>query len=146
MTTRRRELHKSTAAASFLSTWAGVGNLLDEVSDEEKLQILQHYIEVIEFRETDAGGKVWVYALQLFPEVRQYFDSDNGNGDVECSSPPKSPKTPNGATLLEEGSPAALTEDALVCTGVRLAPRQRYEPSTHRLTPPIKFLAGCSSV
>ncbi|HZZ82384.1 MAG TPA: recombinase family protein, partial [Gemmataceae bacterium] len=67
---------KTTAAAAFLSTWSGVGNLLGEVPDEEKQQILQHYVEVIEFRETDASGKVGVYAIQLFPEVRQYFNGD----------------------------------------------------------------------
>jgi hypothetical protein len=98
------------------------------VSDGEKMQILQHYVEVIEFRETDASGKVGVYALQLFPEVRQYFDpgDTDGDGDVPVSCPPRSPKTPSGATSPEEGGPAALTpEDASVCTSVRLAPRLR---------------------
>lgn len=106
---------KTTAAAAFLSTWTGVGNLLGEVPDEEKQQILQHYGEVIEFRETDASGKVGVYAIQLFPEVRQYFD---GDGDSPASTRTKPPKTPSGAALLEKGSPAMLNEaEAAVCSG-----------------------------
>lgn len=115
---------KSDAAAAFLSTWTGVGNLLGEVSDEEKQEILRHYVEVIEFRKTDDGGKVGVYAIQLFPEVRQYFDPGDTDGDVLPSCPPRSPRTPSGATSPEEGGPAALTpEDAVVCTGVCLAPQ-----------------------
>lgn len=115
---------KTDAAAAFLSTWAGVGNLLGEVSDEEKQQILQHYVEVIEFRKTDDGGKAGVYAIQLFPEVRQYFDPGDADGDVPASCPPRSPKTPSGATSPEEGGPAALTsKDASVCRSVCLAPR-----------------------
>ncbi|MBY0527977.1 MAG: recombinase family protein [Gemmataceae bacterium] len=131
VTDRQRPLDaKSTSAAAFLATWTGVGDLLGDVPDGEKQQILQHYIEVIEFRETDAIRKVGVYALQLFPEVRRYFDTERGEGDVEASSPPKPPRTPNGATLPAEGSPFALTEDGVVCTAVRLAPRLGLEPRT----------------
>lgn len=95
---------------------------------------------MIEFRETDPSGKVGVYALQLFPEVRQYFRPDDGDGDAAFAGPPRSPKTPNGAAFPEEGNPAQLTEDAAVCTGVRLAPRVGFEPTTRRLT------AGCSTI
>ena len=131
VTDRQRPLDaKSTAAAAFLSTWAGIGNLFGEVSDGEKMQILQHYVEVIEFRETDASGKVGVYALQLFPEVRQFFDADGGQGEGGAFSPPRPPRTPKGATFPEESSPAALTEDGVVCTAVRLAPRLGLEPRT----------------
>lgn len=133
VTDRQRPLDaKSTAAATFLSTWAGIGNLFGEVTDGEKMQILQHYVEVIEFRETDTSGKVGVYALQLFPEVRQYFDTDGGQGEGGEFSPPRFPRTPNGATFPEEGSPAALTEDGVVCTAVRLAPRR--QPSSKRVS------------
>lgn len=100
---------KSDAAAAFLSTWAGVGNLLGEVSDEEKQEILRHYVEVVEFRKTDDGGKVGVYAIQLLPEVRQYLhpSDPDGDGDTRVFSPTKSPNTPSGATSPQEGGPAA---------------------------------------
>ena len=103
------------------------------MTDEEKKQILQHYVEVIEFRETDADGKVGVYALQLFPEVRHYFNPDDGDnvGDsARLPGPPTPPRTPqaaNVATLPKEGNTAPLTaEDAVVCTGVELAPRDEH--------------------
>ena len=94
------------------------------------MQILQHYVEVLEFRETDPSGKVGVYALQLFPEVRQFFDPDGRQGDGESLCPPTFHRTSNGATFPEEDSPAALTGDGVVCTAVRLAPRPGLEPGT----------------
>jgi len=126
---RQRPLDaETTAAEKFLATWTGIGDLFDEISDEEKRQILQHYVEVVEFRDSDPVQKIGVYAIQLFTGVRKYFDPNEDDGLAEPVSPTRPPKTPNGAAASND--PVELTEDTVVCTGVRLAPRLGLEPRT----------------
>lgn len=43
-------------ARALLETWQDVGELPDAATEEERLQILQHYIEVIELGPIDPHG------------------------------------------------------------------------------------------
>ncbi len=69
-------------ARSFLDTWQDVGELLDAATTEERLQILQHYIEVVEIGLIDPLTRTGTYAMRLFPEVRpdRGSDFDSGKG------------------------------------------------------------------
>jgi site-specific DNA recombinase len=86
----------SEDAQSFLETWQDIGELLVTATPEERMQILQHYIEVVEIGVIDRETRTGSYAMRLFPEVRPDrgfdFGSDNGPDD---SNP--SPETTNGA-------------------------------------------------
>jgi hypothetical protein len=85
----------SDDARSFLETWQDIGELLRSATPEERMQILQHYIEVIELGLIDRDTRTGSYAMRLFPEVRPDrgfdFGSDNGPDD---GSP--APETTNG--------------------------------------------------
>jgi hypothetical protein len=86
----------SDDAHSFLESWQDVGELLEAATPEERLQILQHYIEVVELGPIDPDTRTGRYAMRLFPEVRPDrgfdFGGDNGSDD---STP--GPETTNGA-------------------------------------------------
>ncbi len=128
-------------AQAFLETWQDVGELLDAATTEERLQILQHYIEVIELGNIDRETRTGTYALRLFPEVRPDrgfdFGDGGGNGPDDVNS---GPETTNGAVATNGSDPAVLTEDGFVRTTVQKAPRPGLEPGTNRLT------AGCSTI
>lgn len=67
---------------------ADVSELLDAATHEERLQILRHYVEVIELRATDSKGGT--YALRLFPEVspdRGFDWPENTNGAIPEDGP-----------------------------------------------------------
>ncbi len=132
-------------ARQFLTTWKGVGDLLDQVEPDQRNQILQHYVEVIELRHIDATTKVGVYALQLLPEIRPFQNPDDGTpsplGDPRAPRPtlptlvgPGGRENEKGAASLTECDPTLLTEDGLVRITVQKAPREGFEPSTSRLT------------
>jgi hypothetical protein len=86
----------SDDARSFLETWQDIGELLEAATPEERLQLLQHYIEVVELGPIDPETRTGSYAMRLFPEVRPDrgfdFGGDNGPDD---STP--GPETTNGA-------------------------------------------------
>lgn len=128
-------------ARSFLDTWQDVGELLDAATTEERLQILQHYIEVVEIGLIDPLTRTGTYAMRLFPEVRpdRGFDFDSGTGHGPDDRNPR-PETSNGAGTPKSDGPAVLTDDGFVRTTVQKAPRPGFEPRTSRLT------AGCSTV
>ena len=67
-------------AQAFLETWQDVGELLAAATTEERLQILQHYIEVIELGNIDRETRTGTYALRLLPEVRPDLDSTSEEG------------------------------------------------------------------
>ena len=67
-------------AQAFLETWQDVGELLAAATTEERLQILQHYIEVIELGNIDRETRTGTYALRLLPEVRPDRGFDFGRG------------------------------------------------------------------
>lgn len=53
----------SEDAQSFLETWANVGAVMDAATHDKKLQLLRHYIEVVELRADDPKGKSGTYAM-----------------------------------------------------------------------------------
>ena len=121
----------SDDARAFLETWQDVGELLEAATPEERLQILQHYIEVVELGPIDAETRTGTYAMRLFPEVRPDrgfdfgWDRDRGPDDGTPG-----PETCNGDATQRGGVPALLTEDGLVRTTVQKAPRLGLEPRT----------------
>jgi site-specific DNA recombinase len=116
------------AAKRFIETWSSVGELLEQATPEERRTILQHYIEVVEIRFSDAGvagddagrcdinGKVGTYALRLFPEIRP----------LDVAPPRSENRTP--ASGGNQGS--VLTEESIVYQSDSKAPRQGLEPWT----------------
>jgi site-specific DNA recombinase len=97
----------SEDARSFLETWQDIGELLEAATPEERLQVLQHYIEVVELGPIDPGTRTGSYAMRLFPEVRPDrgfdFGGDNGPND---STP--GPETTNGAIPASEDGSAVV--------------------------------------
>jgi hypothetical protein len=90
----------SDDAKSFLESWQDVGELLDAATPEERLQILQHYIEVVELDPIDSQTRTGSYAMRLFPDVPDRgFDFGGDNGLDDGSS---GPKTTNGAVPANE--------------------------------------------
>lgn len=125
----------SDDARAFLETWQDIGELLDSATPEERLQILQHDIEVVELGLIDPDTRTGSYAMRLFPEVRpdRGFDlGSGGNGGPDDANP--SPETSNGAIPSSGEAPSLLTLDGLVRTTVQKAPPVGFEPTTRRLT------------
>lgn len=60
------------------------------------MQILQHYIEVVELGLIDADTRTGSYAMRLFPEVRPDRGFDFGSDNGPDNSTP-GPETTNGA-------------------------------------------------
>ena len=81
----------SDDARSFLETWQDIGELLEAAMPEERLQLLQHYIEVVELGTIDPETRTGSYAMRLFPEVRpdRGFDFGGDNGPDDGSSGPE---------------------------------------------------------
>lgn len=118
----------SEESRKFVETWQGVGELLDAAAPQERLQFLQHYIEVVELGSTDATGRSGTYVLRLFPEVRpnRGFDwGENGEDDANPIS-----EMTNGDVPIEGNIPVVLTQGDLVRTSLPKAPRLGLEPRT----------------
>ncbi len=115
----------SDDARSFLESWQDVGELLEAATPEERLQILQHYIEVVEVGPIDPQTRTGTYAMRLFPEVRPDRGFDFGSGDNGPNDPTPAPQTTNGAI------PANGNGSALVNPG-RLGSHNRPESSPSR--------------
>lgn len=126
---RQEPMHRvSEEAKKFVQTWTDVGELLDQVTPDERFLILQHYVEILELRATDEKGKTGTYVLRLFPEVRPHRDPEGGSTVV---LPPASrPETPNGAVTDGGNDPDLLTEEGQVRMTVQKAPRLGFEPRT----------------
>lgn len=122
----------SEDAKAFVRTWEDVGELLDAATHDERLQILRHYVEVIELHSTDPKGRSGTYALRLFPEVRpdrgfDWSDEEPPHGPDDGSPVPE---MTNGDATPEDGDPALLTDSRLVCITDEKAPRLGLEPRT----------------
>ena len=88
----------SDDARAFLETWQDIGELLESATPEERMQILQHYIEVVELGLIDPETRTGSYAMRLFPEVRpdRGFDfGRGGNSGPDDANP--GPEMANGA-------------------------------------------------
>jgi len=122
----------SEDAKAFLQTWADVGEVLDAATHDEQLELLRHYIEVIELKADDPKGKTGTYAMRLFPEVCSDRGFDWGEEGIETV--PFAPETTNGADPNEGTGPDVLTESDLVRITDQKAPLVRLEPATKRFT------------
>ncbi len=93
-------------ARKFVETWEDIAEVIAAATDEERRELLQHYIEVIELRTTDPKARTGTYALRLFPEVRpdRTFEWD------ESDAIP-GPQMANGDDTPQDGI-AVLTQDA----------------------------------
>ena len=102
----------SDDARSFLETWQDVGELLASATPEEQMQILQHYIEVVELGPIDPETRTGSYAMRLFPEVRpdRGFDFGGDSGPDDGSS---GPETTNGAVHANGTSSACVNRGQL---------------------------------
>lgn len=93
---------------------------------EEQMQVLRHYVEVLELHPADEDGLKGTYILKLFPEVKpdRGFDWEDDGPDGGNPDPP----TKNGINAESGDDPDLLTEDGLVCMTVRKAPPHGLEP------------------
>lgn len=94
-------------AKAFLDTWQDIGELLESATPEEQMQILQHYIEVIELGAIDPDSKTGTYAMRLFPEVRPDRGFGFGEGDGPDDANP-GPETANGDTTKNGCDPVTV--------------------------------------
>ena len=134
---RQRPLERVTDdAKSFIRNWGDIGELLDAATDEERLQLIRHYVEVVELHATDAKGRAGTYAMRLFPEVRPDHGLDWGTDWPEPGPDDgkPSPETTNGDAIPKDAVPAALTDSRLVCISDEKAPPPGLEPGTRGLT------------
>ena len=116
------------AARTFLESWGGIGDVFTAAQPDEFRQVLQHYVEAIEFRATEPGSRRGEYAIRLFPEVDASFGPDDppgprGDDDPGHGARKKKPG-PKG------GTGGALTGAGPVCRNDQKAPRVGFEPTT----------------
>ncbi len=97
----------SDDARAFLETWQDIGELLGSATPEERMQILQHYIEVVELGLIDPETRTGSYAMRLFPEVRPDRGFDFGGDHGPDDSNP-GPETTNGAIPASENGSACV--------------------------------------
>ena len=131
----------SEDARKFVQNWAEVESLLDEATEEEKTQLVRHYVEVIEIHPSDTKGEAGTYVMKLFPEVRTDWRigwSDQYLSELICDDR-RLPETKNGDAAPEDSIADLLTEPRLVCISDGKAPPVGLEPTTRRLT------AACST-
>lgn len=98
----------SEDARSFLETWQDVGELLEAATPEERLQLLQHYIEVVELGPIDRETRTGSYAMRLFPEVRPDRGFDFGGGDNGPDDGSSGPEMGNGDAARNGCDPVAV--------------------------------------
>lgn len=113
-------------AKAFIRSWGDVGELLDAATDEERMHLVRHYVEVVELHPSDPKGKSGTYAMRLFPEIRP--DRGFDWGDEGPNGPPDDgshgPETTNGDAASEDGTAESLTDSGLACISGQKAPRK----------------------
>jgi uncharacterized protein YdiU (UPF0061 family) len=130
---RQKPLNQiSEDARKFVQNWGEVDSLLDEATEEEKTQLVRHYVEVIEIHPSDTKGEAGTYVMKLFPEVRTDWRigwSDQYLSELICDDR-RLPETTNGDAAPEGGTAAVLTEPRLVCISDGKAPGTGLESAT----------------
>ena len=109
---------------TFIENWQGLGELLQEITSDERRTLLEQYVDVIQLSATDGDPRKGTYSMRLFPEavpVRKARIHSNSNSQNENSDDP----------VLTESSPVREVSE--------LAPPVGLEPTTRRLT------AACST-
>lgn len=123
----------SEDAKAFLETWADVGAIMDAATHDEKLQLLRHYIEVVELTADDPRGKSGTYAMRLFPEVcsdRGFDWSEEGIETIPVDSETQNGVRPKNELDAVESNVAELTESSSVRIVDQKAPPLGLEPRT----------------
>ena len=93
---------------------------------DEKLQLLRHYIEVVELTADDPKGKSGTYAMRLFPEVcsdRGFDWSEEGIETIPGDSETQNGVLPENELDAVESTEAELTESGSVRIVDQKAPR-----------------------
>jgi site-specific DNA recombinase len=129
-------------ATTFVRNWSDVAELLDAATDEERLQLLRHYVEVVELHADDTEGRTGTYAMRLFPEVRP----DHGFEWAEVTPEPSAggsagPETTNGDATPKGGTADSLTDSRLVCISDGKARRVAAASHPSRAASPLATAA-----
>ena len=98
----------TSLAKSFIQNWQGLGDLLQEITSDERRTLLEQYVDVIQLSATGDDPKTGTYSMRLFPEavpVRKARIHSNSTSQSENSDDP------------------VLTESSLVREVGDLAPR-----------------------
>ena len=113
---KKTPLDQVTALAkTFIENWQGLGELLQDITGDERRTLLEQYVEVIQLTPTGDDAKTGTYAMRLFPEAIPVRRSKNG-------------ATQENTHLANQDS--LLTESLLVRQVSESAPRLGLEPRT----------------
>lgn len=111
---KKTPLDEVTARAkTFIENWQGLGQLLQDITGDERRKLLEQFIEVIQLTPDREDAKKGTYVMRLFPEAVR--------------------RTRNGANREEthgSGDDPVLTESSLVRAVGERAPRLGFEPRT----------------
>ena len=80
----------------FLEAWRRVQDLFDIANPTSKREIVQHFVESLDWTPSDPNGKVGTYYLTFFPEVVQDRDGQDGGSDDETPDD-EGPPSPTGS-------------------------------------------------
>ena len=115
---RKTPLDEVTARAkTFIENWKGLGELLSDITGDERRKLLEQFVEVIQLTPDRDDPKKGTYVMRLFPEAVR--------------------RVRNGAhreETLGTGDDPVLTESSLVREEGEKDPRVGFEPTTYRLT------------
>ena len=129
----------SDDARAFLETWQDIGELLDSATPEERMQIFQHYIEVIELGLIDSQTRTGSYAMRLFPEVRPDRGFDFGRGEKS------GPDDANPRLETNNGAVPTIGDGSACVNPGRFGSHNRPESSPGRIRtydPPVNRRSG----
>ena len=113
---RKTPLDQVTALAkTFVENWQGLGDLLQNITGDERRTLLEQYVEVIQMTPSSDDAKKGTYAMRLFPEAVPVLRSKNGTSQEKTH-------------LANQDS--VLTESSLVRQVSEKAPRLGLEPRT----------------
>lgn len=121
--TRLRELREkkipldqvTALAKTFIESWKGLGDLLQDITGDERHTLLEQFVEVIQMMPSADDAKRGTYKIRLFPEAVPVRPTRNGANRVK----------PHGI-----GDDPVLTESSLVREVDEKAPRLGFEPRT----------------
>lgn len=102
-------------AKTFVENWQGLGELLQDITGDQRRALLEQYVEVIQTTPSREDAKKGTYAMRLFPEAVPVRRTKNGAGQEKTH-------------LANQDS--VLTESSLVRQVSEKAPRLGLEPRT----------------
>ena len=109
-------LDRVTALAkTFIQSWQGLGDLLQDITGNERRTLLEQFVEVIQMSPTADDAKKGTYVMRLFPEAIPVRRTRNGANREETHG---------------TGDDPVLTESSLVREVGEKAPRLGFEPRT----------------